>query len=64
MMVGPCKKCRRTTQVSLSSRQTTDVLICDSCYHRYYSDEAIRNNKLEKLLKEPLWRQALKIFSI
>jgi hypothetical protein len=50
MIEGGCQKCGLYTQVEWNDI-AGEYIICQSCYHKYYSKEAIRDKKLEELLK-------------
>lgn len=59
---GACHKCGRMTSVSFDTTNTntntwSDIpeLLCASCHSKYYSEEAVRDAKLEKLLKKSIW---------
>jgi hypothetical protein len=60
---GGCQICGMFTYSELSelsnSKEQYDAnngeLTCRSCYQKYYSEEAIRDAKLAKLLKRSIW---------
>lgn len=51
---GGCQRCGRMTQVSFDSKDwgNEPKLICSSCHSKYYSMEAVRDKKLNSLLKK------------
>jgi hypothetical protein len=60
-MVGidtPCKKCGRYTTFVFSPRiEPEPKFICKSCHDKYYSLEAIRDQKLNKILQKNLFKR-------
>jgi len=70
MLTGGCKKCGRLCSTGLDSYMLengkivespalTTEIICYTCYDKYYSIEAIRDNKLNNLLKPKPWYKKL-----
>lgn len=51
---GGCKNCGRYTQISFESSNPPDniQIVCSDCYKKYYSPEAIRDKKLNQVLKK------------
>lgn len=66
---GGCDKCGLPAQVSFDVNDMKSALkggempklICTSCYEKYYSKEAIREQKLNQLLYKPWWKKILNI---
>lgn len=53
---GGCDRCGLLTENDLEVYEANrERLICRSCYVRYYSEEAIRDAKLGKILKKGIW---------
>jgi predicted metal-binding protein len=54
---GGCQKCGRMTNVTFDVNNVTGHIdvICASCHSKYYSMEAVRDAKLQKLLKRTIW---------
>lgn len=53
----PCKKCGRYTTFVFSPSEPETKFICQVCYDKYYSLEAIRDQKLKKILKKSLFKR-------
>jgi hypothetical protein len=50
---GGCDKCGLLTQEDyITFRNRSNKLICQNCWDKYFSEEAIRDAKLNKLLKQ------------
>ena len=67
-MHGGCQKCGRAATVSnieLSNIEhcETEKLICSNCYETYYSPKAIRDQKINKVLKKSLLQRFKNLFS-
>lgn len=68
-ITGGCHKCGLLTQVNFDPQANYNTgefdldpkLICPSCYEKYYSKEAIREQKLNQLLYKPWWKKILNI---
>ncbi len=58
---GGCQKCGRMTSVSFDAGNRSDIpdVICVSCHSKYYSMEAVRDAKLDKLLKKTIWSKII-----
>ena len=55
---GGCDSCGRLTSVDIEVNQSNNYkLICRNCYDRYYSPEAIRDKKLNGVLKKSIWQK-------
>lgn len=53
---GGCDKCGLFTQNDSEVYQANrGKLFCRSCYEKYYSEAAVRDAKLGKLLKKSIW---------
>jgi len=53
---GGCQRCGMFTYNSKEQYYANNgKLTCGSCYQKYYSEEAIRDAKLKKLLKRSIW---------
>ena len=53
---GGCQRCGMFTYNSKEQYELSNgKLTCRSCYQKYYSEEAIRDAKLKKLLKRSIW---------
>lgn len=53
---GGCQRCGMFTYNSKEQYDANNgKLTCQSCYQKYYSEEAIRDAKLAKLLKRSIW---------
>jgi hypothetical protein len=52
-ITGGCNKCGKLIQSKAFDPVTGEIpiLICNDCYNRYYSLEALRDKKLNKVLK-------------
>ena len=52
-ITGGCDKCGKLMQSKAFDPVTGEIpiLVCDDCYNRYYSLEAIREQKLKKVLR-------------
>ena len=57
MIRGECKKCGRMNWLEKVSIPPLNyqILICGECSDKYYSKSAIRDQKINKLLK-PWWK--------
>ena len=53
-ITGGCNKCGKLMQSQAFDPVTGEIplLICKECYDKYYSLEAIRNKKLNSILKK------------
>jgi len=53
-ITGGCNKCGRLIQSQAFDPVSGEIpiLICKECYDKYYSLEAIRNKKLNSILKK------------
>lgn len=60
-ITGGCNKCGRLMESKAFDPVNGEIplLICNTCYNRYYSLEAIREQKLNKLLKKSIWKRLL-----
>lgn len=58
-ITGGCNKCGRLMESKAFDPVTGEIpiLVCNDCYNRYYSLEAIREQKLNKLLKKSIWKR-------
>ena len=61
VLTGGCDRCGKLMQSKAFDPSTlfTDPnyrVICDDCYNRYYSPQAIRDKKLNKVLKKKWWK--------
>ena len=58
-ITGGCNKCGRLMESKAFDPVVGEIpiLICNDCYNRYYSLEAIREQKLNKLLKKSIWKR-------
>ena len=53
---GGCQRCGMFTYNSKEQYDANNgKLTCRSCYQKHYSEEAIRDAKLAKLLKRSIW---------
>jgi hypothetical protein len=55
---GGCDKCGKLMQSKSFDPNTGEInimMICNDCYNRHYSPEAIRDKKLNKVLKKKWW---------
>lgn len=52
-ITGGCNKCSKLIQSKAFDPVTGEIpiLVCNDCYNRYYSLEALRDKKLNKVLK-------------
>jgi hypothetical protein len=52
-ITGGCNKCGKLMQSKAFDPVTGEIpiLVCNDCYNRYYSLEALRDKKLNKVLK-------------
>lgn len=52
-ITGGCNKCGKLMQSKAFDPVSGEIpiLICNDCYNRYYSLEALREQKLNKVLK-------------
>ena len=52
-ITGGCNKCGKLMQSKAFDPVSGEIpiLICNDCYNRYYSLEALRDKKLNKVLK-------------
>lgn len=57
MIDGGCEKCGLCCQVTYDVQNDRNIpkLICNRCWDKYYSEKAIREAKLDKLLNNSLW---------
>jgi hypothetical protein len=55
-ITGGCNKCGRLIQSQAFDPVSGEIpiLICKECYNRYYSLEALRQQKLNKVLRRGL----------
>jgi hypothetical protein len=55
-ITGGCNKCGKLIQSKAFDPVTGEIpiLICNDCYNRYYSLEALRDKKLNKVLRRGL----------
>lgn len=55
-ITGGCNKCGRLIESQAFDPVTGEIpiLICKECYNRYYSLEALRQQKLNKVLRRGL----------
>ena len=61
---GGCDKCGKlmqskafdpnTGEIDSELRELSTIMICNDCYNRYYSLEALREQKLNKVLRRGL----------
>ena len=51
MWLGPCSNCKRTVFIPEDRHNR----ICDGCWNKHFSKEAIREKRLKKLLKKNRW---------
>lgn len=70
-IMGGCNKCGRLSTLFTTKGENIQPLglgghlsahgdwICRSCYDEYYSPEAIRNSKIEKLLRVPWYKRIM-----
>jgi hypothetical protein len=58
-ITGGCNKCGRLMESKAFDPITGEIpiLVCNDCYNRYYSLEAQREQKLNKLLKKSIWKR-------
>ena len=61
VITGGCDRCGKLMQSKAFDPNTLFIdtkyrVICDDCYNRYYSPEAIRDKKLNKVLKKKWWK--------
>lgn len=63
---GGCDKCGKLMQSKpFNYTDKTPILICNTCYDTYYSPEAIREQKLNQVLKKSIWKRLqLKLLNI
>ncbi len=60
---GGCHRCNMLTHNDKEVYEDNqNKLICQICYDKYYSEVAIRNDKLKKLLKKSIWQKIKNIF--
>ena len=55
---GGCDRCGKLIQSKAFDTNTEEInimMICNDCYNRYYSLEALRGQKLNKVLKKKWW---------
>ncbi len=64
MIEGGCECCGRYTQCDFDSTsiKSEPKLICSECNEMYYSTTAIRNNKLNKILKKSFMSKIKDLF--
>ena len=55
MLLGPCSKCY--LENCLTHKIDNSSPICSECYDKYYSIEAIRDKKLNSLLRDKLYKR-------
>lgn len=65
-ITGGCNKCGKLIQSEAFNPISGEIpiLICNDCYNRYYSLEAQREDKLNKLLKKSIWSKIKHYFSL
>ena len=57
-ITGGCNKCGKLIESqSFDPGGETPTIVCNDCYNRYYSLEAQREQKLNKLLKKSIWKR-------
>lgn len=67
MIQGGCDKCYRTCSSGIDSYlikdgkivekgYTFDSMVCYSCYDKHYSVKAIRDKKIDDILKKPWYK--------
>ena len=64
-LTGSCDKCGKLMR-SKEFDPTTKIdynMICDDCYNRYYSLGALRQQKLDKVLKKSIWKRLIEKLS-
>jgi hypothetical protein len=64
MIQGGCYNCGEYVELHFETSNPPDPnvkLICNDCYKNYYSPEAIRERKLNKLFKKSLFKRLLSI---
>ena len=66
-LTGGCDRCGKLMQSKAFDPNTLFIdpnyrLICDDCYSRYYSQEAIRENKLNQVLDKSVWSKLKSLF--
>jgi hypothetical protein len=55
---GACHKCSKLTHNDFESyRRNNNTITCYQCWEKYYSEEAIRDAKLKKLLRRNIWQK-------
>ena len=63
---GGCERCVMFTYNNNMNGEDKpsfeDELICQNCYQKYYSEEAIKDVKLKKLLKRSIWSKIKEFF--
>jgi hypothetical protein len=62
---GGCERCGMFTYNNMNGEEKPsfeDKLICQNCHKKYYSEEAIRDVKLKKLLKRSIWSKIKEFF--
>ncbi len=64
---GGCDRCGKLMQSKAFDPNTLFIdpnyrLICDDCYNRYYSQEAIRERKLNQVLDKSVWSKLKSLF--
>ncbi|CAG7579924.1 MAG: hypothetical protein SLAVMIC_00162 [uncultured marine phage] len=55
MWRGACNKCKRTVDIGDLDLDEREDFICDGCWDKHYSPSAIREKRLNKLLKKKRW---------
>ena len=64
VLTGSCDKCGKLMQSKAFdpkwwkigiTGEINIMMICNDCYNRHYSPEAIREQKLNKVLKKKWW---------
>ena len=58
-ITGGCNKCGKLIESQAFDPVNGEItiLICKECYDKYYSLEALRDKKLNKLLKKSIWKR-------
>jgi hypothetical protein len=64
---GGCDRCGKLMQSKAFDPNTLFIdpnyrLICDDCYERFYSPEAIREKKLNQVLDKSVWSKLKSLF--
>lgn len=66
-LTGGCDRCGKLMQSKAFDPNTLLIdpnyrLICDDCYERFYSPEAIREKKLNQVLDKSVWSKLKSLF--